>query len=113
MPHLENKRSTCKIFPSDERWQNKSIVCKLFDVFYHRVYSVSYLSVTCGHDYKYLMLRVPGAEKMKPGQAEELFHSIAKNGELDFEDFKKLIPCKNVVLKFVVFNIVSSLIIQT
>jgi hypothetical protein len=33
-----------------------------------------------------------------PGRAEELFRSIVTNGnrEMSFEDFKKLIPSKNV-----------------
>lgn len=37
-------------------------------------------------------------EELQPGRAEEIFRSIAKNDskELDFEDFKKLIPSKNV-----------------
>lgn len=38
-----------------------------------------------------------GVEELQPGRAEEIFRSIAKNDskELDFEDFKKLIPSKN------------------
>jgi hypothetical protein len=34
----------------------------------------------------------------EPGRAEALFRSIAKDDsqQLDFEDFKKLIPSKNV-----------------
>ena len=36
--------------------------------------------------------------KLDPGRAEKLFCSIVKDGtkEMSFEDFKKLIPSKNV-----------------
>lgn len=76
------------------------------DEFLHRMHFITRVSrnslkcdVTyCSSFLIFVIIRREIRDVCEPGRAEELFRSVAKNDSqnLDFEDFKKLIPSKNV-----------------